>query len=399
MKIEHVSPFIAAYYSSRNLEKISELAIPNLDSTEKIWGHGKSALAFRNVLVGTAQERGVIWRRWFASREFERSSQAVYFVVCQKFVFAGNKFERWALLGSVDINSPRLYIHENVYPEGVEQARNGALACQADLAPIFIGCEKNKEKTLRSFLQTFSKKRSFLYYYEDRYTHHIAWKVTDEASIKKISKIVNGSNLFLLDGHHRLMAAKENLSAGHGDGKILGFISPMSNKELVILPVHRSVTYPRWLVPEQMFSDLKKLNCHLKEIKNWRPDKLSQYIKNTKRGGPKCFLLHSNSKSLWQLSFRQEKKNKIEKITVRRLENDIFKKHPDMQIFPTQDLEAAQAQLASGQAQAAFFLPKLTAENVQGIAKAQEVFPQKSTFFYPKPALGLVCRIWETKNV
>ena len=62
-------PFVAAYYSEKNRRKISELVVPNLDTAEHLWGARDSSQAFRNVLVGSPEQRGEIWQAWISNGE------------------------------------------------------------------------------------------------------------------------------------------------------------------------------------------------------------------------------------------------------------------------------------------------------------------------------------------
>jgi uncharacterized protein (DUF1015 family) len=52
----------------------------------------------------------------------------------------------------------------------------------------------------------------------------------------------------------------------------------------------------------------------------------------------------------------------------------------------------AQAKVLSGDAQAAFLLRSTRSEQVSDVANAGDKMPQKSTYFYPKLATGMVIR-------
>ncbi|MBN2705130.1 MAG: DUF1015 family protein, partial [Deltaproteobacteria bacterium] len=56
----------------------------------------------------------------------------------------------------------------------------------------------------------------------------------------------------------------------------------------------------------------------------------------------------------------------------------------------TQDAGAALAAVARGDAQIAILLKSTLIEQVREVAREGEKMPQKSTFFYPKLASGLV---------
>ena len=56
----------------------------------------------------------------------------------------------------------------------------------------------------------------------------------------------------------------------------------------------------------------------------------------------------------------------------------------------SRDLDAVLERVASGTAQAAFVLRPPAVSDVVAVAGAGQVMPQKSTYFYPKPASGIV---------
>ena len=56
----------------------------------------------------------------------------------------------------------------------------------------------------------------------------------------------------------------------------------------------------------------------------------------------------------------------------------------------TRDVDSALDRVAAGEAQAAFLVRPPAVSDVVAVARAGQVMPQKSTYFYPKPASGIV---------
>jgi uncharacterized protein (DUF1015 family) len=56
----------------------------------------------------------------------------------------------------------------------------------------------------------------------------------------------------------------------------------------------------------------------------------------------------------------------------------------------SRDLDVVLARVASGSAQAGFVLRPPAVADVVAVAQAGQAMPQKSTYFYPKPASGIV---------
>jgi uncharacterized protein (DUF1015 family) len=76
-------------------------------------------------------------------------------------------------------------------------------------------------------------------------------------------------------------------------------------------------------------------------------------------------------------------------ITSGQLERQTF-------ITYTRDARHAALAVSRGEEQLALFLASTPVSQLLSIARAGAVMPQKSTYFYPKPATGLALRLLET---
>lgn len=392
-----IHPFNAAYYSARNRAQLSQLVISDLDTAEHLWGGRDSSKSFRNVLVGATEARGEIWQAWISSREIDLADDECFYVLHQSQRVEGKLIDRWALYSTVGVSDPTLFIHEDVLPEGVERARQGTEACESDLAPIFVGCEEAVGATLREILTGFCRGKAPFFRFETiEKGAHSVWAVDDPAVAGQLARLFEGTPLFLLDGHHRLAAARENHRLGMSDGKILACICSMARTDTLILPIHRAVNYERWTLPDALFADLVRAGCKLTEMAGMRVGAIHEFLEAHESAGPFCVVQHSHSTrpTLVELPHVAKLPPQLSALSVAALDVGVLGEHPQATVMPVPSFELALQQLALDQAQAAFFLPPSTPAQVRSVALSKLKMPRKSTRFTPKPALGLLCRPW-----
>jgi hypothetical protein len=395
--VDLLQPFAAAFYSLKNRQQISSLAVADLDSAEHLWGGPDNTRAFRNVLVGEPERRGEIWHAWISGGEIELSDEPCYYVLRHRSETNGRQLDRWALYCALDIQEQRLFIHEDVLSEGVERARQATEACETDMAPIFVGCEESFSRDLRSMLEeSVDGKVPLMTFEESAKSRHDVWPLPVGTTTKAINAIFEGAPLFLLDGHHRLAAAKENHRLGMGDGKILACVCSMGPTDTLILPIHRAVHYERWMLAESLFADLVKAGCRVVELPDLKVAGISQYLESEQHAGPYCLVLHSHGNKIHLVHLPNQPKlpAQLSGLSVACLDYGVLGQHPQATSIPVASVEPILGQLAVDQAQAGFFLPASRPSEVRAIALSQLKMPRKSTRFVPKPALGLICRPW-----
>lgn len=390
-------PFGAAYYSEKIRSQIQQLVVSDLDTAEHLWGGLDSTKSFRNLLVGPPEQRGEIWQAWISSGVIELADTETYYVLHQSQRIENKLIDRWGLYASIGVNEKTLFTHEDVLPEGVERARQGTEACESDMAPIFVGCEEGVGSALRELLSSYCRERQPLLRMETMEKGaHAVWPVDDSSISAKIRSLFQGVPLFLLDGHHRLAAARENFRLGMSDGRILVCVCSMARTDTLILPIHRTVSYERWMLPEALFGDIVRAGCRVSELSGVNVSGIPDFLESHSSSSPFCVVQHSHSMKPTLVEFPQINKlpPPLANLAVAALDSGLMAEHPQATVMAVPSFELALQQLALDQSQAAFFLPASSPAQVRGVALSRLRMPRKSTRFVPKPALGLICRPW-----
>lgn len=396
-----LQPFTAAYYSEKNRAKLPQLTVADLDTAEHLWGGRDSSRSFRNVLVGPTEQRGEIWQAWISGGEIELSDDMCFYVLHQSQRVEGETIDRWALYAAIDVHEQTLFTHEDVLAEGVERARQAAEACESDMAPIFVGCEESAGTILREILSDYCRDRAPLLRCETlEKGAHSVWPILDSAVANKIQRQFEGVPLFLLDGHHRLAAARENSRIGLGDGRILTCVCSMGKSDTLILPIHRAVNYERWMLADALFADIVRAGGKVTELSGVRVSAIPEFIASHQSEQPFGVVQHSHSTKPYLVEWPILTKipSQLASLAVSAFDYGLMAEHTQATVMPVPNFDLALHQLALDQAQAVFFFPASTSSQVRAIALSRLKMPRKSTRFVPKPSLGLISRPWTSSG-
>ncbi|HXY09052.1 MAG TPA: DUF1015 domain-containing protein [Terriglobales bacterium] len=260
---------------------------------------------------------------------------------------------------------------------------------------------------------------------------HRLWKISDPQAIAAIRAAMTGKKLIIADGHHRYETAlnyrnqrrasrasaaaggarredaaapvRESSGAAAYDSVMMTFIN-MDSPGLVILPTHRVVARLPSFSSEafgqrvQQYFKVEDLDAAID------PSRVAAVLRQAGRAGfalvavtaDRAMLLHQpralGSSLFAGLSFRQQLLDVVQlhqlvlegalgisKEAVREQQN----------ISYVREIGEALDRVRSGRANVAFLMNPVRISQVEDIAFAGEVLPQKSTDFYPKLLSGL----------
>jgi uncharacterized protein (DUF1015 family) len=194
--------------------------------------------------------------------------------------------------------------------------------------------------------------------------------------------------IFIADGHHRYETALAYRAERGADGPraILAFISNMEEEGLLVLPTHRLLRVPLAMPPAA-------LEARLRESFAVEP-----LVPGTPRPAGAIDVVLPDRRL--RLRAREAATACLAHLpaSVRRL--DVALLHGAILepilgagsrdfAFTHDDAEAVEA-VVEGRSTAAFLLNPPTVAEVRAVCLAGELMPEKSTYFYPKLASGLV---------
>ncbi len=234
-------------------------------------------------------------------------------------------------------------------------------------------------------------------------TRHELVPITDPARIAAITEAVGSAPMVLADGHHRFETASNyrNEIAGtgtsvplDGSGSIMAFVTELEEEELSVGPIHRLLSQLDGL-------DLRAALAPWFEVVDAGPvtavdaDRLDGLL----RTHPGPLLVDAQGAALLTARADVVQPLLTDPAPVRDTDAAAF----EAVIVPALPAGAEIAYRAGavtcaglvgkGEADAAILLRPATVEQIRAAAFGGLRFPQKTTFFEPKPRTGLVFRV------
>ncbi|MEO6908747.1 MAG: DUF1015 domain-containing protein [Abditibacteriaceae bacterium] len=242
---------------------------------------------------------------------------------------------------------------------------------------------------------------------------HRLWHVTDDETVNAIEASLEEESILIADGHHRYetalnyrnecAAAASNWTGEEGANWVMMMCVSTSDPGLIILPTHRAVKN----VDAAVISDLPNLLQKYFSVEAVPFEQLNDKINSETHPSIGVILSDASYQVILKEgdnhleamdNTKSSAYNELDVTVLHRLilENelgvDAEKLAGGEHVAYTIHANDAQAKVLSGDAQAAFLLRSTRSEQVSDVANAGDKMPQKSTYFYPKLATGLVIR-------
>ena len=348
---------------------------------------------------------------WLADGTFVRDEQPGIYVYHQKYTHAGVEYVRkmfFARLRIEPFGTGHVFPHERTFGGPKEDRLCLTKATQANLSPIFGLYEDAGNAVAQRLEQALPGEpvaTGALEGVENR-----MWAVTDEATIADVTKLMADKAIYIADGHHRFGTAglyqqwlKEQqggLPEEHPANYVLCVFCAMEDPGLLILPTHRVLAAVN--VGSAFLHQDAKLEVAPLQVGGAEevPQALAKF-------GPMAVAVY-DSASEGFLMVRPKDAGILKEyepdhtdawralglafLHAYLLDQLIVPKLCDGQAPEIRYIKAAQAAVDEANAAngTAIMMQSTTMEELRGVCQGGEVMPQKSTYFYPKLASGLV---------
>lgn len=437
-----VFPFCAIQFSNGRGDLSSAIAPPYdvLDAAGKarLTSHGKPNVVTIDLPHVPPKELGPAsayagaaetYRRWLSDGTLSKRRTPAIFAYRQTFEFAGGTHRRIGVACCVETLpfGPRagggILPHEETFSGPKEDRMALMTAAAAQFSPIF-GLHPDEKGTAVALTKKIMESRGpdITAAMADGVRHEV-WTVDDAATIAAYAATLAGEDVFIADGHHRYTTAINYLKQLESRGAVAGdhparrcmiVLVSMSDPGLVIGPTHRVLggikgysigafldAAKGTLDVEPIAGDLHSLDRALNDPRTLGQIRLGLYDFASKR----CMIATPTTADPLAGRFAEKPKEWrtldvaitqyviVEGIVQPKLNGG----QPVKWAFPHSIDEVLQigsgmetgAGGGSGFAQLAVIVRPTPLGAVKAVSKANQLMPQKSTFFYPKLATGL----------
>jgi len=434
--LAHLRPFAAIHYARRTRGNgtydVSNLIAPPFDVQDE---HSKMALQAKDphniVTVDLPhippKAAGPIEKyraanstldAWLNSGILIQDSRAAFYPYAQTYDHHG-RTAHWhgffALVRLSPFGKGEVVPHEKTYDGAIQDRLALMRETRCQLSPIF-GLYNDHRREVSGTLFRDLGRPEFSGTLDN--VQHDLWTMRDTDAMNSVMDLLGTRPIYIADGHHRYTTAlayqkeleQQNggpLPNGHPANYCLFVLVAMQDDGLMIQPTHRLIGNLAWFDIEALRSALGS-NGEIVDT-NQAPQMVAQWASDVlPKRPPHTFGIYDGKHSrLYELHLTNPDVladlEPTQSEAWRRLDVAILQRYLlDAVIQPsfvekgeltkgyTADAKTIVPQVAGGTYQLAILLQATPLPALENLGKTKEVMPQKSTYFYPKLATGLV---------
>jgi uncharacterized protein (DUF1015 family) len=358
-------------------------------------------------------------RGWQAEGVLQFDPEPAFYLYEHRYVFAPEPRSRFGVFVALRLDEAGRYSvlpHESVTPTVLAQRLSLLRTARANLSAVYTLAPASGR--LAAVLREIAAVEPVTVIAENGSGQHKLWVLSGPAAIDTVRQALSGFPVVIADGHHRYAAARryrqELRQAGLHSGPAdfaLAHIVDADDPGILVRPIHRvvrafgTVSWPDFLahlqqhfametVPLSSAGDLATVEAAVQALAE-------------ERGWPVYLALAPGGRELIRLRLREwaavdgllpRQRSDV----YRRLDATVFEsvvlQHllgldgplREAVVAFTPEVDEAVRLVGQRAARAAFFLRPTPLQDVLAVARAGEVMPPKSTYFFPKIPLGLV---------
>lgn len=350
---------------------------------------------------------------WLAEGTLVRDDTPAIYVYYQSFKHAGASFTRrmfFARLRITPFGEGNVYPHEQTFGGPKQDRLLLTQATGANLSPIF-GLYEDRENQVAAALEAAIDPQEPLAHGRLAETENRIWAVSDAAVVSQVCELMAPRGFYIADGHHRYGTAtmyRDALAAERGglpDDDPAQFVlcvcCAMEDPGLIILPTHRVLTGFSSSAQAAFGADAA---LTLSRLDLSDADAAVEAL--APLGRQAVGFYDSHEKAYWGVrpadadilkTLTPDKSKAWRRLALAFLHHYLIDRMIGAKtpgdsppaISYVQSAQAATA-LAEKRSGSAFLMQATTMEELRSVCKAGDLMPQKSTYFYPKLASGLI---------
>jgi uncharacterized protein (DUF1015 family) len=347
---------------------------------------------------------------WQARGVLRRDSQDALYVYYQRYTHAGVSYTRkmfFAALRLEPFGTGSVFPHERTFGGPKEDRLLLTQATRCNLSPIF-GLYEDRANQVATCLASAIGPQPLLHGTFDGVENQL-WAVTNQDVIRDVKELMASRATYIADGHHRygtalnyreaLEKSQGALPAEHPANYTLCAFCAMEDPGLLILPTHRVLPGVRASI------DLFRSDAQVEvtPLSGTQPESIVQALPKL---GPQAVAVTCGPERAYY-ALRAKDERLLSRFEPGRsaawrglalaflhayLIDRVVGPHaggtaPEIHYVKSADAAVDEARGAGG---IAFLLQPTTMEELRAVCQANDLMPQKSTYFFPKLASGLV---------
>lgn len=350
------------------------------------------------------------FKGWIADGTLTRDAGPAYYAYHQTYTHAGTRYVRkmfFARLRLEEFGKGSVFPHEQTFGGPKEDRLCLTKATRCNLSPIF-GVYEDAQNGVAKRLDRELEPTPLLKGELDG-VENALWAIRSETAIREVTEMMSPKATFIADGHHRygtslnyraaLVAKSGPLAPDHPANFVLCVFCAMEDPGCLILPTHRVL--PGVKLTSQTFKSDSKLEVIPLEERD-----ADAIVRRLAQLGPQAVALFGASENNYVairprdpriLAEYESKHSEAWRalglsflhayILDRRVTPEFGGKAPEIHYVKSGPAAVDEARQTGG---AVFLLQPTTMGEMRAVCSAGDLMPQKSTFFFPKLASGLI---------
>ena len=343
-------------------------------------------------------------RQWREEGVLAQDERPALYPYRHSFTFQGERRQRlgcFCLVRLSEFSQGVVLPHEDTHSEAKADRRQLLRACQAQISPIFSLFREGRQEASAILGKALGEEP--IARAELGQERHELWQIADPTLIRRFAAVLGAGPFFIADGHHRYetaLAFRDEMRQAHPEaGELAAYnyalmmLVAMDDPGLVILPATRMLKLgarPLALLQEAAAEYFQVQAVALV------PGAIAPRLEARSASGQPAFAIVTAQGSLLltlkpTVELPRDPRGRLEVSVLHALLLDgVLAASRERQLsYAMGELEPCRM-VESGRYDAAVFLNAPGAEQVLEVACAGQRMPHKSTYFYPKPATGLV---------
>jgi len=404
-----VHPFRATRYS--DMTQIKDLVCPPYDVINEAEEQALIAKNAHNVIrleraYGYAEAKPTL-DKWLANGTLTVDEMPSFTIHSQTFDDRGTERTITGIIADVGLEpfeNGVVLPHEEILAKARGDRYALMEATHYNFSQIYC-LYQDPARSVVSLLEKYITRTPDVMFEDEDGVVHKFWTVSNPAECAAITAAFGDKILYIADGHHRYTTALEFAAENPGvnAGRIMTMLVAMENDGLVIWPTHRLVHSVGDFNATQLLAKLDKTF----QI-TLAPDVSTVEAELAKRADTVALYAGDRHYALLTLRGRTSIDAALPDKSTAYRELDVALLHAlilepalgigaaelaaQSNIRYTRSLEEAISAVDAGEVQCAFLLNATRIEQMADVSREGERMPQKSTYFYPKFATGVVMK-------
>ena len=342
--------------------------------------------------------------QWISDHTFIRDTAPHYYIYDQSFHAPdGKHYTRRALiaLGKLEPFENKVILpHEKTHAGPKIDRLKLMRACHANLSPIFLLYQDPNgdiEKILQEYTDVTPPEVDCPEVFG---SNHQLWCLDNPDANREIQRLFSSKPLLIADGHHRYetaLALRDEIAKNGDDNSLSRYgymmmnLVRMESPGLAVLAIHRLL---RGLTSDQINQAISGLPEKFEVIEIESLTNLMTKLENLKGKRPAVGLYTPDDRYRLLIPHTPDPAELDVTLVQVTIINKLFKVETlaDHISYTSYDADAV-AHVKNGADRVAILMNPTRVQQVLDVAMSGSVMPQKSTFFYPKMATGLVLNL------